>query len=363
MSKLLEELEAHRKNIKTDSYSMSIGELINLYKDGDIKLDPAFQRLFRWKDVQKTAFIESILLGIPIPEIFLAQNAAGKWTVVDGVQRTSTILQLVNKLAKYPPLKMTEAKYLTSLDGMSWDDLPEEAQRIFKRAKISLNIILTEQSIDTQYELFQRLNTGGTHLEDQEVRNCLIIMMDIDFYNRIDELKNYPSFKFTLQLTDKKYEEEYHMELILRYLIAVAGKTNYSKYSLSNIHIGEFLDKETRVLIESVKNGTLNLDAEISRFKLVFDWLDKTSNGAVFKAYNSKKDTFDGGFSTASFEAIAPGVALNFDSIKTLDAAEFKQRIKDLCAETEYQDATRHGTRAPLRFKMLTNLSKEFFSK
>lgn len=71
---LLKELELGRKEIKTDSYSMSIGEIINLYKDGELELTPAYQRLFRWEDEQKSKFIESILLGIPLPPIFVAQK-------------------------------------------------------------------------------------------------------------------------------------------------------------------------------------------------------------------------------------------------------------------------------------------------
>ena len=71
---LLEELSNGRKEIKTDSYSMSIGEIINLYKDGELELTPAYQRLFRWEDEQKSKFIESILLGIPLPPIFVAQK-------------------------------------------------------------------------------------------------------------------------------------------------------------------------------------------------------------------------------------------------------------------------------------------------
>jgi len=363
MTSLLEEIEKSRRTIKTDNYSMSIGEIINLYIAGDIKLDPAFQRLFRWEDEQKTAFVESILLGIPIPEIFVAQDAGGKWTVVDGVQRISTILQLANELPKYPALKLTKGSYLSALEGKYWTDLPEEAQRLFRRAKLSINIIITEQSIDTQYEVFKRLNTGGTHLEDQEIRNCLIIMRDEDLYTKINNLKEYPSFKNTLQLTDKKYAEEYHMELILRYLIAVLGKTNYSNYSLSSIHIGKFLDEETKVLIEAIQNKTFNLDNEIKHFESVFDWLDATLNGTAFKTYNTAKGTFDGAFSTGAFEAIVPGVSLHFDRIKSLNLAVFKKRIGELYANSEYIAAMRHGVRAPVRFKLLTDFSKEFFSK
>ena len=82
-SKLMAELATERKNIKTDSYDMSIGEIISLYQEGDLKLTPAYQRLYRWDEEHKNRFIESILIGIPIPEIFVAQKEDGKWDVVD----------------------------------------------------------------------------------------------------------------------------------------------------------------------------------------------------------------------------------------------------------------------------------------
>lgn len=363
MDLLTQEIEQSRKAIKTDNYSMSIGEIVNLYKAGDIKLDPAFQRLFRWEEEQKTAFVESILLGIPIPEIFVAQDAAGKWTVVDGVQRISTILQMVGELPKYAPLKLTKGSYLSALDGKLWRDLPEDAQRLFKRAKLSINIIITEQGADTEYEVFKRLNTGGTHLEDQEIRNCLIIMRDEEIYQKINDLKEYPPFKTSLQLTEKKLTEEYHMELIIRYLIAVLGKTDYKKYSLSTIHMAKFLDEETKFLIDAIHNKEFDFDAQIAHFKKVFDWLVIALSGVAFKTYNPEKNAFDGAFSVGVFEAVVPGVALNFDRISKLDKSSFQERIIQLNTDPKFIDAMRHGVRSPLRYKTLTELSKEFFSR
>ena len=133
---ILLELEKARKAIKTDDYSMSIGELINLYKDKEIKLDPAFQRLFRWEDHQKTKLIESILIGIPIPEIFVAQKKEGTWHVVDGVQRLSTLYQLVGVLEGGDPLILTSCKYIPSFEGGKWDNLPYRHKESLKNQKL-----------------------------------------------------------------------------------------------------------------------------------------------------------------------------------------------------------------------------------
>ena len=98
MNTLQEQIDLKSKEIHTDSYPISIGEIISMYKDGDIDIHPEFQRFFRWTSLQKTMLIESILLNIPIPPIFVAQRKDGIWDIVDGLQRMSTILQFTGVL-------------------------------------------------------------------------------------------------------------------------------------------------------------------------------------------------------------------------------------------------------------------------
>ncbi|RYD58936.1 MAG: DUF262 domain-containing protein [Sphingobacteriales bacterium] len=355
---LLKELSQERKNIKTDGYSMSIGELINLYKDDELELDPAYQRLFRWDDEQKSKFIESILLGIPIPPIFVAQKQGGVWSIVDGVQRISTILQLTAELKGYDPLKLTTTKKLPSLEGFDWTTLPDEIKRILRRSKLGVNIILTENSIQAQYELFQRLNTGGLHLEPQEIRNCLIIMLNTGFYDKINELKNYPSFIETLPLQDERFKIEFHMELILRYFIAKYGKVDFSKYKRANILLSEFIDAETTNLIE---DKSFDLDTEIKIFKKTFDWLASTLKGNAFKKYNFEKKVFEGQFLASSFEAITPGVAQNINKVNKMTPRAFVNKIKEMYENEEYLTHSARGIKAVPRIQGLTAFSKRFF--
>ena len=94
-SELQSEIDKMRKRIKTDNYPMSIGELANLYRDGDLNINPIYQRLFRWDIAQQSALIESILLGIPIPPIYVYQDSEGKWNLIDGLQRLSTIFKFM----------------------------------------------------------------------------------------------------------------------------------------------------------------------------------------------------------------------------------------------------------------------------
>lgn len=355
-TKLLEELSNERKTIKTDSYEMSIGEIISLFQDGDIKLNPAYQRLFRWDDDHKTRFIESILIGIPIPQIFVAQKEDGKWDIVDGLQRISTILQLVGVLPDKEPLVLKRTDYLPSLEGVTWDTMPEEAKRFLKRTRIGVNIILTENSVQSQYELFQRLNTGGVCLESQEIRNCLIIMINQDYYEKINELKQYASFLQCINISEDKINVEYHMELIVRYLIAKRNKVDYSQHNVSTEKLSEFLDKE---IVNLMEDTSFVLEDEIELFKKVFDKLSECMGDNTFKKYSLEKDKFERSFSNASYEAILVGIAENFDKI---DWQNIPEKIKEMYTNDTYLQYSDRGVKVITRFKELNAFSREFFS-
>ena len=120
---LIDEIDSRRREIRTDGYAMSIGEWISLYEKKELDIHPEFQRFFRWSDTQKTNLIESILLGIPLPPIFVSQRTNGVWDVVDGLQRLSTIFQLIGILKDekgkaVAPLVLQGTKYLPSLSGL-----------------------------------------------------------------------------------------------------------------------------------------------------------------------------------------------------------------------------------------------------
>ena len=88
---LNQEIKLRREEIFSDGYPVSIGELINMYDNDELNIKPQFQRYFRWTDTQKSRLVESLLLGIPIPSIFVSQRKDGVWDVIDGLQRLSTI--------------------------------------------------------------------------------------------------------------------------------------------------------------------------------------------------------------------------------------------------------------------------------
>src|SRR5664279_1813136 len=161
---LQEEIDKTRAEIRSDGYAISIGEWISIYEKGELDIHPEFQRFFRWSLRQKSRLIESLLLGVPIPQIFVAQRPDGVWDVVDGLQRLSTIFELAGVLLdeqkqKVTALTLEGTTYLPSLLGRRWedDDHPDQSltttQRLLiKRAKINVSIILKESDEMAKYE-------------------------------------------------------------------------------------------------------------------------------------------------------------------------------------------------------------------
>lgn len=313
---LIDEVNNVRKEIRTDQYSMSIGEWVSLYESGEIDIHPEFQRFFRWSDSQKSNFIESILLGIPIPSIFVSQREDGVWDVIDGLQRLSTVYQFLGILKKedgtlHNSIVLNKTKYLPSLEGKKWEDsdpnnsLDQSLRLLIKRAKISVSIVLKESDFKAKYELFQRLNTGGSTLTEQEVRNCIMVMLNKNLFAWLKKLTEYEPFQQCISLSEKNIQEQYDVELALRFLLLF----NAGEEKLKNLRdVSAFLTDGATIIAE---DQSFDYDRHEHIFKETFNTLYNTTEGSSFRRYNREKQRFMGGFTLSSFEAIAPGVGYN----------------------------------------------------
>lgn len=130
-----DEITNAQRFVRTDAYQMSVGEILSMYDSNEIIIDPDFQRLFRWTISQKSKLIESLLLGIPLPPIFVFELENGQWELIDGLQRVSTLLEFTGRL-RCPdggvavPSVLEATKYLPSLHNAVWelsDQIPDIA--------------------------------------------------------------------------------------------------------------------------------------------------------------------------------------------------------------------------------------------
>jgi len=362
---LQQEIQEKANQIFRDAYQMSIGELMNLYKDNELDIHPEFQRVFRWSDFQKTRLIESIMLNIPIPPIFVSQNNEGIWDVIDGVQRLSTIFEFVGIFKNEngetaPPLVLQKTDYLPSFAGVSWNNdtselgFTKEQQLIFKRARIDVVIMKKESDARTKYDLFQRLNTGGTRLSEQEVRNCLMIMTDKKLYDFVENLDKVSSFAGCLPITDRKTDEQYRMELVVRLLVAEhIDWGDIKKYS----DFSELLDKEVLRLC----NTDIDYEGIGERFRNTFDLIYGVLDENAFKKFNGTK--YSGQVMAASFQAIAYGVFVNIKDILKLEEKNvwLEEKIKSLYSADFFVKSTTPGVQSIPRYKELSIQGVEHF--
>lgn len=159
-------------DIYVENKSFSLAQLIEMIETGDLELTPDFQRHFIWDRTRQSRLIESILLGLPLPSIYLSQYDDGRLTVVDGLQRISTIKEFLDD-----KLVLCNMEYLTECNGKKYTQLgsvlPMLQLRRFKQAQIMCFVIDYRSPSKLKFDLFRRLNTGGKPLNNQEIRNCL----------------------------------------------------------------------------------------------------------------------------------------------------------------------------------------------
>lgn len=361
---LQEELDQARTEIVSDGYEMSIGELMNLYRDDELTINPEYQRLFRWDETAKTRFIESLLLGIPIPPIFVFQDEYGVWELIDGLQRLSTVFQFAEllegeKAEELGPLVLEGTNYLPSLAEKRWnpsadhaDDGIGQAQQLqIKRARIRVEILKKESDDKAKYELFQRLNTGGARLTEQEVRNCVAVMINPDFHAWLIARANYEPFVLTTAQTDTALESQAGVELALRFLAFL--NVPYEK----GLDVHEYLDA---AIVQMASDPDFNLNAQRVIFERTFIALNDALGSSAFKRWDGAD--FRGKFLISVFEVLAPGVAKNIDEIEALPQANDFIRAKaiELWANEVFQNNSGGGTRGTTRLVNLLPMSEEY---
>jgi hypothetical protein len=359
---LAKEIEARRTKIKTDGYSMSIGELLSMYRSGEIDIHPEFQRFFRWTSTQKSRLIESLLLGIPVPSIFVAQRQDGVWDVVDGLQRLSTIFELTGDLKdddgkNLPKLALSGTKYLPSFEGKVWEEtddatesansLGREHQLLIKRAKLDIKIVLRESDDASKYELFQRLNTGGSALSDQELRNCIVIMVDRSFFQWMRDLGEDKNFRDCVGLTERALDEQYHLELVTRFLVFRKKQAGVLSDKTLLKDLGSFRNDQLVVLASDPQFDRAH---EAAAFKATFKCLKDALGDEIFHRYDSKKERFAGPFLISAFEALAIGLAFHFHPGKKLpDVKTVLRKAKALWNNGSFLDGIGSGVTASSR--------------
>ncbi|WP_437648311.1 DUF262 domain-containing protein [Sorangium sp. So ce362] len=364
-----QEVTGARQTIIKDGFDMSFGELIRIYERQELIIHPEYQRLFRWEQHQKTAFIESILLGIPLPPIFVFTNELGRWELIDGLQRLSTVFQFAGILrdpsgALQPTFVPDGTRLLPSLKDAAWDESKQTSETIalpmhlrleIERTRLRVEILKRESSSRAKFELFQRLNTGGSHLSEQEVRSCVLVMVNPEFHRWVQSLATNPSYVKSIGQTERARSRQYPQELVIRFL-----SYRYADYD-SKYNIHEFLDQTS---LDMASDSKFTKDYEGEVFRRTFEIIEETSIVNPFSRWDGAR--FTGASTLAAYEVATNGIAANLTTIDAMPdqtrSAFVIERLKNLWSNEKFLRYTGAGVKGTSRLAFLLPEAPNWFA-
>lgn len=215
------QLEELRRRVDVDNYTITIRELLSMTENRELHRAPTYQRKFRWDEETQSRLIESLLLGLPVPNLFFATNADGTWEIVDGLQRVSTLIHFappnddqLREVSSGGPLTLTGMRMLTHFEGLAYDDLPMPVRLAFTKRGMGVTALSDKSDPQTRFDTFERLNRGAVALSYQEVRACLF---DGPLNELLRELAENPTLKQVVKLQKTDKSNASMEELVLKF--------------------------------------------------------------------------------------------------------------------------------------------------
>ncbi|MGW3026340.1 GmrSD restriction endonuclease domain-containing protein [Streptomyces sp. NPDC001221] len=315
---LIQSVDRKITAIRTKSNDFSFNELADMYESEELIIDPEFQRMFRWTEGAQSRFIESLLLELPVPPIFLIEREDRVYELIDGLQRISSFLHFRGELSVegtlLEPLVLSDCDIVPELNGHTYSSLPRALEIKLKRSYIRAEILRKESDPRLRYYMFKRLNTGGEQLSKQEVRNATIRLLSNDFNQFIIELARNRNFSYCVEtITEKARAERFDHELVLRFFTFKNVGATYKH------DIADFLTDYMEAV--SDPSGLVQFDFAHERevFEKTFEVLHKvgeaTGFGPRIMGTVSKKGDPRWQFSVYHFEGIALGLQRVIDQI------------------------------------------------
>ena len=260
------QIRDRRKPVDYNTLEYPVEIIVQKYLDGidddenEIFI-PDYQREMTWDEDRQSKFIESVLLGLPIPYIFVADTSENedlaRLEIIDGTQRIRTLARFVNN-----KLKLNNLEKLDSLNGFTFSDLPLARQRRFKRTTIRMIQLTEDADEETRRDLFERINTGSVELNEMEKRRG---SKPGKFLDLIEELSKLKQFRSLCSFTETEIKKRDPQEFVLRFF---AFLNNYKNYSGKKVH--QFLDE---YLEQANKSESLNIKVMKNEFISVLDFV------------------------------------------------------------------------------------------
>lgn len=326
------EIREKQKPVDYDTKEYPVEVLVQKYKDGkddgtNELFIPDYQREMAWDETRQSKFIESVLLGLPIPYIFVAdihdedsdeenelRQLEGRLEIVDGTQRIRTLYNFLEN-----ELTLEGLEKLNKLNGFTFADLPLPRQRRFNRTTIRMIQLTEKADEEVRRDMFERINTGSVLLNDMEKRRGILRGPFLDL---IDELAKNSKFLELCPFSEPLVKRREPQEFVLRFFAYLNNYKNFERQV--NTFLNEYLEENN--------NDRLDREKMKAEFELMLDFVENYFPNGFSKGQNSKgqKHTKT---PRIRFEAISVGVALALrknnnlvpKSMKWLNSDEFKE--------------------------------------
>lgn len=318
--------------------------LVNQFNRGDIII-PFYQRRYVWKIEQASRLVESFLMGLPVPQIFLYVNDEDQMEVIDGQQRILSMKYFMDGFFdngdndQKQVFKLKGLSERSSFNGKTFQDLDLKDQRKLRNSTLrAINIkqIRPSNRNDSVFHIFERLNTGGTQLRPQEIRNAVYRG------NIVKELETLNDNKNWRKIIGKKDKNQKDIEIILRLLSLYKNHNQYEGPMVS--FLNNFMSK----------NRDFNSDMNVE-FKNKFPNVVKKIAESVEKPFRPNR-----ALNAASLEAIM--VAL-FETERDICDDDFIQRYKLIMENDDFKDCISKSTTNNIVLKKRITIAKEIIEK
>lgn len=280
-----EQIRSLRKEIDYNTRDYSIDFLIQQFRDDEFYIPDEYQRQYIWNNADKNRFVESILLGLPIPLMFFSDTEDGRCEIIDGAQRTQAMEEFMSG-----DLVLSDLKKLTSLNGFSYNDIPAYFRKKFDKTNMRIIVLSDDTTLEIRQEIFNRINTTGRGANSSEIRRGSFRGPFMDF---LMECTKDDVFKTVCPISEtmkKRYEQ---LELVIRFFAFV---DHYQEFTHC---VDNFLDE----YIENTQSS-FNKDEMKAEFDRMLEFV-KTYFPYGFAKSERAKST-----PRVRFEAISVGVAL-----------------------------------------------------
>lgn len=373
-SNLTSIIDERIKELKITSLDISFNELADMYKNDELIISPDYQRTFRWDMSKQSRFVESLLLEMPIPPIYVIEIEDGRYELIDGLQRISSYLNYRGLLKELPEessivledtleiaddnedifedeedivaefekgFALNGCDIIPELNGTHFDDLPASMKIKAKRSFVRMDVLRKGINPQMKYHMFKRLNTGGEKLSYQELRNCSIRLIDNKFIDFINKLATNSDFLQTLTYVSKNQKKKkFAEELVLRFF---AMKNKMSSFSHN---VDSFL---TEYMEEISLGDTWNQPKfDYKSEKEVFDNTFKILNEALGKeafAVFKNNSTKLSGFNVYQYEAVTTGMQVIYSDLVagTYTKERFAASIREAKTDKDFKSYTVGG--------------------